>query len=138
MKDAILAAILLREMEYRLKIGVEEKERADSQPIFFDMEMVVDVTEATKSQSIKQTVNYSAVQRAIEQFLENKEYVLVEKAASDVADLLLQKFSKIEEITLICWKPQALQKKNVRNVGIKIMKKREAEIEEAQIHEQDE
>ena len=120
--------ILLKEMESQLKIGVEQKERIDPQAIFFDIEIGMDITDAAMSQNIEETVNYNAVQRVIEQFLENKDYILLEKVASDVAVLLLKEFPRIEEITLTCWKPQALQKKNVKNVGIKISKKRNNEL----------
>lgn len=118
------ATIIIKEMQYEVKIGVQESEREVPQPIFFDLELIGDVTNALEKQDIEQTINYSTIQKKIGIFLENKEYILVEKLANDVTEILMKEFPKIEELTLTCWKPQALAKKNVKNVGVRVVKKR--------------
>ena len=121
--------ILLREMKYLLKIGVKEEERKQHQEVSFDLDIDVAAEQESVTQDIRQTVNYSDVQREIEIFLQNKEYVLLEALANDVANLLLQKFSRIQRIQLTCWKPKALARKNVKNVGVQIVKERESQEE---------
>lgn len=117
--------ILFREMQYSLKIGITKEEQKQEQPIFFDIDIALDISEAAKKQTLQETIDYVEVQKSIETFLNRKEYALLEAVANDVGEMLLHEFSKIEKVQLTCWKPRALAKKKVKNVGIQIIKTRE-------------
>lgn len=119
------ATLLLREMKYFLKIGVTKEEQKHVQPLFFDLDIDLDIANAGKNESLQETIDYTEIQKSLETFLKGKEYCLIEALVEDVAGMLLKQFPKINQIQITCWKPRALAKKKVKNVGIQIIKTRE-------------
>lgn len=113
--------MLLKEMQYSLKIGISKQERKKAQPLFIDLDILFETTRY-KKQKIEQTIDYSEIQKSIDIFLKKKEYRLVERVTDDIAAFLLKQFPKIKRIQITCWKPRALAKKKVKNVGIQITK----------------
>lgn len=118
----MIGKITLKGLKYPLKIGVAEQERKQPQGILVDLQLYLDITKAVETQEIEETVNYSVVQKKIKAFLENKEYVLVERLAADIAKLLLSNFEKLKAVKCTCWKPEAL--KDAENVGVTVVRKR--------------
>ncbi|MBI5003219.1 dihydroneopterin aldolase [Candidatus Woesearchaeota archaeon] len=118
----MIGKITLKGLKYQIKIGVTEEERKQPQPVLIDLQLYLDITKAVATEDIEETVNYSAVQKKVNVFLENKEYVLVEKVSADLVNLLLSEFEKIKAVKCTCWKPEAL--KDAENVGVTVVRKR--------------
>ncbi len=118
----MIGKIILKGLRCQIKIGVTEEERKQPQPVLIDLQLYLDITKAVATEDIEETVNYSAVQKKVKAFLENKEYVLVEKMCVDIVDHLLHNFDKIKAVKCTCWKPEAL--KDAENVGVTVVRKR--------------
>ncbi|MEK6921221.1 MAG: dihydroneopterin aldolase [Nanoarchaeota archaeon] len=119
----MLGKITIKELQYTLKIGVTEQERQQLQPLFIDLDLYLDITDAIQSQDITTTVNYSDVQKKIKKYLEEHEsYILVERLCDDVATLVFSSFPLLYKVRCTCWKPSALS--SAKNVGVTVVKKR--------------
>lgn len=118
----MLGKITIKELQYTLKIGVTEQERQQLQPLFIDLDLYLDITDAVERQDITTTVNYSDVQKKIKEYLKEKEYTLVERLCDDVATLVFTSFPLLYKLRCTCWKPSALS--SAKNVGVTVVKKR--------------
>ena len=118
----MIGKITLKGLRYQIKIGVTEEERKQPQPVLINLQLYLDITKAVATEDIEETVNYSAVQKKVKAFLENKENVLVEKLSTDLVNLLLSEFEKLKAVKCTCWKPEAL--KDAENVGVTVVRKR--------------
>ena len=118
----MIGKITLKGLRYQIKIGVTEEERKQPQPVLINLQLYLDITKAVATEDIEETVNYSAVQKTIKAFLENREYVLVEKLSTDLVNLLLSGFEKLKAVKCTAWKPGAL--KDAENVGVTVVRKR--------------
>lgn len=115
--------IIIKGLHYLVNIGLTERERRQPQPVLFDLKITFSMDKVIKTQAIQDTVDYSVVQTGITRFLQEKEYILLEKLTNDVVDHLLLTFPKIDHIICRCWKPQAFAQKHAENVGVEIRKK---------------
>lgn len=115
--------IIIKGLRYLVKIGLTERERRQPQQILFDLKITFSMDKVIKTQAIQDTVDYNIIQTGIASFLQEKEYILLEKLTSDVVDHLLLTFPKIDQIICRCWKPQAFAQKHAENVGVEIRKK---------------
>jgi dihydroneopterin aldolase len=118
----MLGKITLKELQYSLLIGVTEQERQQLQPVFIDLDLYLDITHAIQSQDITRTVNYSDVQKKIQEYLKDKEYILLERCCDDVATFVFTSFPLLSKVRCTSWKPQALS--SAKNVGVTVVKKR--------------
>lgn len=84
--------IAIVDLEVFYRVGVPDEERAQPQRLLLTVEMETDFSIATKNDSIADTIDYFAVTQQLLRFGENREWRLIEKLASDVADLVLAEF----------------------------------------------
>ena len=84
--------IVICDLEVRYRVGVTDDERRSPQRLLLRVEMQHDFSSAIKSDSIAHTLDYFAVSQALLKFGEDKEWKLVEKLASDIAQMILSKF----------------------------------------------
>ena len=73
-------------------VGVPDEERARPQCLLLTIEMECDFTAAARSDNIADTVDYYALSRRLLEFGEDRRWKLIEKLASDLADLILTEF----------------------------------------------
>src|SRR6266850_1311388 len=111
--------ISIVDLEVFYRVGVPDVERAQAQRLLLTVELEADFTAAAKSDGIADTIDYYAVTQRLLKFSEGREWKLIEKLASDIAEAVLKEF-----------KPQAVSvevKKFIiqqaRYVGVKISKK---------------
>jgi len=110
--------IALKNAHYSANLGITKKEKQFVQPVIMDIKLLVgSISNAAKSDDIKNTINYSEINKAIQRLLDEKEFKLIETLAETVADLILDKFPVIE-VGLVVKKPQAL--KNVEYTSVAI------------------
>jgi dihydroneopterin aldolase len=115
--------IIIKGLQYLVKIGLTERERKFQQPIAIDLKITLYMDKVIKTQAIQDTVDYTVVQEGIAHFLQEKEYLLLEKLTNEVVDHLLLTFPKIDQIICRVWKPHAVAQKQAENVGVEIRKK---------------
>ncbi|MBT4445822.1 dihydroneopterin aldolase [archaeon] len=107
--------------KYSVNLGVSEKERANKQTVILDLSMNVDISVCTKSDEIKDAVNWSEVNALIKELVESKEYKLLEKMIEEISELLLSNFP-VEKVELKLKKPAALC--NAEYTAVKIVRTR--------------
>jgi FolB domain-containing protein len=111
--------IFIIDLEVFYRVGVPDEERAKPQRLLLTVEMDCDFSKAAKSDGIGDTIDYFAVSRRLLKFGDGRSWKLIEKLATDIADMILAEF-KPQGVTVEVKKfpiPQA------RHVFVKVTKK---------------
>ena len=96
--------ILLEGMEFYAYHGVNESEKTQGQRFIVDVEMVTDLSRASESDVLRDTVNYSRVYRLVKEIVEGPSRDLIEAVAGEISGRVLQAFP-IEQIRVRVSKP---------------------------------
>src|SRR6516165_8035998 len=87
-----MSQISIVDLEVFYRVGVPDAERAQPQRLLLTVEMGSDFSAAAKTDSIADTVDYFAVTQRLLKFGEGRDWRLIEKLASDIADVILAEF----------------------------------------------
>ena len=112
--------ISIVDLEVSYRVGVPDAERARPQRLLLTVEMDCVFSKAANSDAIADTIDYFAVAQRLLQFGDGREWKLIEKLATDLADVILAEF-KPQSVTVEVKKfpiPQA------RHVSVVAAKKR--------------
>ena len=116
--------IIIKDLHVFAYHGVNLEEKLHGQNYYIDITADVDLTKACRSDDIDDTVSYSKmVKRAIYAFTAEK-YDLIEKAAQEVADILLREFPKLQAVDVTVRKPEAPVKADFGYVAVSIRRER--------------
>ncbi|MGB0713102.1 MAG: dihydroneopterin aldolase [Gammaproteobacteria bacterium] len=107
--------IFLKDLRIDATIGIYAWERCIKQELVFDLEMGTDIRPAAASDAIEDTLNYKAVAKRVQGFVEDSSYELVETLAEKVAELILTEFP-VPWVRLTLNKQGAVR--GARDVGI--------------------
>lgn len=80
-------------------IGVTEEERRDAQTLFIDVEVVVDLAAAGKSDDVDDTVDYGRLVTEIADLVRSSRSHLLENLAESIAQLLCS-LARVERVTV--------------------------------------
>ena len=84
------ATIQLRGLRLSCICGALPEEQGRRQPYEFDVDIVADVTPATRSDDLDDTIDYGAVLDRIEAVTANESFQLFERMAARVAESILE------------------------------------------------
>lgn len=84
--------ISIVDLEVFYRVGVPEAERARPQRLLVTIEMEFDFSNAAKTDSLADTIDYFAVSQRLLKFGEDKSWKLVEKLAADINEMILSEF----------------------------------------------
>ena len=87
-----MAKISIVDLEVFYQVGVPDAERACPQRLLLTVDMETDFTAAARSDSIADTIDYFSVTQRLLNFGAGREWKLIEKLATDIADLVLSEF----------------------------------------------
>ncbi|HQO15427.1 MAG TPA: dihydroneopterin aldolase [Methylotenera sp.] len=87
--------IFINELKVQTKLGVPEWERMTPQTIILDIEIGYDLTKASKSDAINDTIDYGAVVGRIRETLNENSFQLVEALAEHICQLILKEFGAL-------------------------------------------
>ena len=87
-----MAGINIVDLEVFYSVGVTDEERAQPQRLLLTVNMELDITTAAISDRIEKTVNYFAVTQKLLAFGKQRNWRLLERLVSDIADLILFEF----------------------------------------------
>ena len=82
--------IYIRRLAVETVIGVRAWEREVRQPLLLDLELGIDARHAGRTDALEDTCDYGDAARLVTEFVEQSEFLLLERLAQAVADLLLQ------------------------------------------------
>ena len=86
------AEIIINDLEVFYRVGVSDEERSGPQRLLITVRMARDVSGATASDDLAQTIDYYAVTRRLLAFGEGRSWKLIEKLAADIAQMVLTEF----------------------------------------------
>lgn len=104
--------------------GVLREENVLGQKFVINAAIYLDTTDAAKNDDVEKTVNYALVCRMITEHFMNNTYKLIETAANETADMLLNAFPIIAELEIEVKKPWAPVHLALDSVSVKIRRKR--------------
>jgi dihydroneopterin aldolase len=85
-----------------------------------DVELHCDLSEAKKSDSLHQTVNYEKVYGVMKQAVIGKKYLLIEALAQSIASGILNGFPSVQRVTVRVRKPGAAVHGVIDHVEVEI------------------
>lgn len=87
-----MSRITIVDLEVFWNVGVSDEERAKPQRLLLTVDMEFDFSAAAMNDRLTKTIDYYRVTQEILKFGEGRSWKLIEKVASDVADLVLSEF----------------------------------------------
>ncbi len=109
--------VFIEQLEIITTIGVYDWEQQIKQKLVLDLEMAHDNKPAAASDDVEFALNYAAVSEAVTEHIANGQFLLVERVAEEVAELIMSKFN-VPWIKVRLTKPGAVV--NASGVGVVI------------------
>jgi dihydroneopterin aldolase len=100
--------------------GVFESERANGQDFYVDVELEVDLTRASVSDDVKDTINYAEVTDLVVGEITTNPVSLIEKLAGRIAERIKETYSQAALVTVTVHKPQAPVSADVKDILVTI------------------
>ncbi|EWS70898.1 dihydroneopterin aldolase [Vibrio vulnificus BAA87] len=109
--------VFIEQLEVITTIGVYDWEQQIKQKLVLDIEMAHDNRPAGKSDDVADALDYAQVSEAVLNHIESGRFLLVERVAEEVAELIMTQFS-VPWIRIRLAKPGAVPQ--ARAVGVVI------------------
>lgn len=107
--------VYIRDLRIDTIIGIYDWEREVRQTVSIDLEMATDIRKAAATDDIEFALNYKAVSKRIIAYVENRNALLVESLAEEIAALVRDEFH-VPWLRLRLSKPGAVR--GARDVGL--------------------
>jgi dihydroneopterin aldolase len=104
--------------------GLFDFEAEEGQIFLVDLTISIDLTKASLSDQIADTVDYGAVAELVLEEIEGERVILIERLAGRIGDRVLALDSRINSVEIIVHKPQAPVKADLTDIAVKITRKR--------------
>lgn len=117
-----LSKIFIRDLLLRCIIGINEFERREKQDVLINVIIWVNLTKAGITDDMNEAVDYRKINRNIVEFVENSNFFLIEKLASEIARVCLQP-EGVRKVSVSVEKPGVLR--YARSVGVEIVMKKD-------------
>ena len=104
--------------------GLFEQERKDGQDFFVDLTLSVDLTAASLSDAIDDTVSYDEITDLVVEEITNNPVNLIEKLAARIAERILNQHLKVTSITVTVHKPQAPVAAQLKDIAVVVTRSR--------------
>ncbi len=100
--------------------GVYEAERANGQDFYVDVELEVDLTRASVSDDVEDTINYAEVTDLVVEEITTKPVSLIEKLAGRIAERIKETYAQAALVTVTVHKPLAPVSVEVKDISVTI------------------
>lgn len=94
----------LEGLTYQIILGAYEEERKEKAQVLVDLDLFYDFPQ---EDSLERAVDYAQVVKEVQAWLEEKEFRLLEKLASELAFVLLEHFPALKGVKVRAHKPSA-------------------------------
>ena len=98
--------IILTGMQFYGFHGVNAEERALGQPFIVDLEAELELTAASESDRLTDTVSYTDLYRVVKSVVEGEPLNLLEAAAGSIASEVLRQHSLVDSVRVRVQKPR--------------------------------
>lgn len=127
--------ILIDDLRVLTLIGALPHEREAAQPLRIDLSIGLDLRDAGRSDELDDTVNYGLVAERVSQVAADSKYILLERLAAEVADVVLG-FDRVEEVDLTITKLRPPVPTPVESTAVRMIRSRaEAQMPPLRSHE---
>lgn len=116
-----MTTISIKNLKAKAIIGTNSYEREEKQDIIINVDFCYDDSLASRSDNLKDAINYKEIEDKIKLFCENSKFYLLERLSKALIDIIMEN-THITETTIIIEKPNALDHSD--SVSIKKTKKR--------------
>jgi 7,8-dihydroneopterin aldolase/epimerase/oxygenase len=116
--------IFVRGILIHARHGLLEHESEVGQRFVIDLELVADLSESSRTDRLKDTVNYGSVVDTAMKAFADKNYYLLERAAGAVADAILAGFPRVSAVKVTVHKPHAPIAAIFEDVGVTLTRTR--------------
>lgn len=100
--------ILIRELAVTTIVGTRAEERVTPRTVLFDLELLLDLAPAGKSDDLRKSVNYQVVAKRLTELGRESKFFLIEALAERACALILEEFPAVAAVKLVLDKPGAL------------------------------
>jgi 7,8-dihydroneopterin aldolase/epimerase/oxygenase len=104
--------------------GVMPHEAKVGQPFVLDLMLDIDLSEASRTDTLKHTVSYEQLVKTASDAFGARRYRLVEAAAGAVADAVLERYPPVKSVRVTVRKPHAPIAATFDDVGVIITRTR--------------
>lgn len=113
--------ILIRDLQVRCIIGVNDDERREKQDVVINIALAADLCPAGRSDNFADAVDYRAIKKKVYAMAEDSRYSLVEALAERIAEICLE-HRGVQQVQVTVEKPAALR--FARTVAVEITRDR--------------
>lgn len=92
--------IAVKQIPVQLHIGCYDEERARLQTLYFDVELEFSMELSSRSDDLRDTIDYTGIIQSLQAMVKDREWKLVEKLSRDVGEMLLEKFPLLSAVTV--------------------------------------
>ena len=117
--------ISLNRMTFYGYHGVIPEERTLGQRFIVDVDLLLDLKLAGRSDDLDKTVNYAEVYEQVRSIAEGEPYKLIEALGERIAQSLLDAYPRIAQITVRVTKPQPPFAGDYEGVSVELTRSRE-------------
>ena len=118
---ASLDRIVIKDLLLRCIVGINDDERRNKQDVVINLVLYADLSAASKSDAIDDTVNYKTIKNKIIAMVESSSFFLVERLTAAVAEICLEN-PLVDAAWVSVEKPGALR--FARSVGVEMFRRR--------------
>ncbi|RQD74351.1 MAG: dihydroneopterin aldolase [Candidatus Syntrophonatronum acetioxidans] len=111
--------IIMNEMSFYGYHGVLPSEKAQGQKFLVTLEVCLDLSQAGKTDNLKDTIDYASIYKEVRNLMKGKRYNLLETLAENIAGVVLS-IERVREVVVKIKKPWAPIPGNLDFVGIEI------------------
>ncbi|HEY3293573.1 MAG TPA: dihydroneopterin aldolase [Candidatus Nanopelagicaceae bacterium] len=104
--------------------GLFDDERENGQGFLVDARLELDLSAASRSDLLPDTINYSAVCDLILAQLVGPPVSLIERLAGQIAEVILHEFPKVKSVRVTVHKPDAPVAVKVKDISVSIERTR--------------
>jgi FolB domain-containing protein len=104
----VLDKIMIEDLLIRVILGINTEERIHKQDISISVTLFADLSAASLSDDINDTINYKKLKLDIIDLAENSQFFLIEKMVQEIANLILTD-KRVQKCIVRLEKPTALR-----------------------------
>jgi len=102
--------------------GVFDFEKRDGQDFYVDLDIEIDLSAASKSDKLGDSVDYSLLTAIAKEAIEKLQFDLIERLAGFIADTIKENFPAINSIAVTVHKPAAPVQESVTDIAVTILR----------------
>jgi dihydroneopterin aldolase len=102
--------------------GVFDFEKHDGQYFFVDLEIEADLSAASLSDNLVDSIDYSLLTAIAKEAIEKLQFDLIERLAGFIADTIKENFPAIKNIAVTVHKPSAPVQESVTDIAVTIVR----------------